>query len=85
MAILSFNASEEVNFSFIFQIVLVPKIDSIPFFQPITPANDLRRQEYERYRCGEAYHTVLRGSIPDVCKKYNHHIGFYVIGGAFRK
>ncbi|KAF4532826.1 hypothetical protein B566_EDAN002677 [Ephemera danica] len=63
-------------------ITLVPRIEAIPFLQG-SQVNDLRRQEYERYRCGQAFYTVVKGNIPDVCKKYHHSIGFYVHEGAF--
>lgn len=65
-----------------FQIALVPRIDSVPFFRD-SAANEIRRQEYERYRCGQAFFSVVKGNIPDVCKKYYYSIGFYVHGGAF--
>ncbi|XP_046984371.1 laminin subunit beta-1 isoform X1 [Schistocerca americana] len=61
-------------------IALIPRPESIPFFQG---ANNLHRQEFERYQCGQAFYSVLKGSIPDVCQKYHHSIGFYVHGGAF--
>ncbi|XP_013782951.1 laminin subunit beta-1-like [Limulus polyphemus] len=61
-------------------IALVPRIDSIPFFQG-TQLDEYRRQEFERFRCGQAFFTVVRPSSPDVCKKYLYSIGFYVYGG----
>ncbi|XP_071442864.1 laminin subunit beta-1 isoform X2 [Hetaerina americana] len=63
-------------------IALVPRIDSLPFFRG-SPANENKRQEYERYHCGEAFYTVVKGNIPDVCKKYHHSIGLYVYDGAY--
>ncbi|XP_021926605.1 laminin subunit beta-1 isoform X2 [Zootermopsis nevadensis] len=63
-------------------IALVPRIESVPFFRDSTP-NEIRRQEYERYRCGQAFYSVVKGNIPDVCKQYHYSIGFYVHGGAF--
>lgn len=62
-------------------VVLIPRADSIPFFQG-TPINEYRRQEYERLRCGSAYYNVLRPVPHDVCKKYLYSIGFYVYGEA---
>ncbi|XP_066997490.2 laminin subunit beta-1 [Anabrus simplex] len=64
-------------------IVLLPRIESIPFFDDSSVANQRRRQEYERYRCGDYFYTVLKGPVHDVCSKYHHNIGFYVHGGAF--
>jgi coxsackievirus/adenovirus receptor len=66
------------------QIALVPRIESVPFFRDSAP-NEIRRQEYERYRCGQAFYSVVKGNIPDLCKKYHYSIGFYVHGGAFCK
>lgn len=63
-------------------IVLLPRAESIPFFSG-SPTNENRRQEYEHYRCGTAFYTVVKGHVPDVCKKYHYSIGFYVHGGAF--
>ncbi|XP_046407142.1 laminin subunit beta-1 isoform X2 [Ischnura elegans] len=63
-------------------IALVPRIDSLPFFRN-TQTNENKRQEYERYHCGEAFYTVVKGNIPDVCKKYHHSIGLYVYEGAY--
>ncbi|EEC18262.1 laminin beta 1 chain, putative [Ixodes scapularis] len=64
-------------------MVLLPHINAIPFFHG-TPANEYRRDEFERFRCGQAFYTVRRGSssVPDICKKYLYSIGFYVYGGA---
>jgi hypothetical protein len=56
----------------------------VPFFRDSAP-NEIRRQEYERYHCGQAFFSVVKGNIPDVCKKYHYSIGFYVHGGAFCK
>ncbi|XP_054721557.1 laminin subunit beta-1-like [Uloborus diversus] len=58
-------------------IAFVPRIDSIPFFQG-SAANEYRRQEFERFRCGHAFYSVLRPLPNDVCKKYLYSIGFYV-------
>lgn len=57
-------------------------MESMPFFQG-TPANAQRLEEYKHYRCKEAYYTVLRGNIPDVCQKYHYSIGLYYLNGAF--
>ncbi|KAJ9579192.1 hypothetical protein L9F63_024702, partial [Diploptera punctata] len=65
-------------------IALIPRIESIPFFKDSTP-NEIRRQEYERYRCGQASYSAQKGAIPDICKKYHYSIGFYVHGGAYSK
>nr|CAD7401089.1 unnamed protein product [Timema cristinae] len=47
------------------EIALVPRIESIPFFRDSLP-NEIRRQEFERYRCGQAYYEVLVSVIPQV-------------------
>ncbi|XP_050582063.1 laminin subunit beta-1 [Bombus affinis] len=64
-------------------IVLRPKIDSIPFFK--TPVvGELRRQEYEIYHCSDFYNdfNAITNNIPEVCKKYQNSIGYYVYDGA---
>ena len=64
-------------------IVLRPRIDSIPFFK-MPVIGELRRQEYERYRCSDYYNdfNAISNNIPDVCKKYQNSIGYYVYDGA---
>ncbi|KAH7975672.1 hypothetical protein HPB52_004057 [Rhipicephalus sanguineus] len=63
-------------------MVLMPDINAIPFFHG-TPANEYRREEFERFRCGQAFYAVRRGgTLPEVCKKYLYSIGFYVFQGA---
>ena len=65
--------------------MLIPRIKSIPFFRG-SAAADNRRQEYERYHCGEYYYGVEnRKNVPDICKQYDVSIGFYAYGGAYRK
>ncbi|XP_050439565.1 laminin subunit beta-1-like [Adelges cooleyi] len=63
-------------------LVLIPHVEAIPFFEG-TPANEQRLAEYKHYRCKEAYYTVLRGRIPDVCQKFHYSVGFYYLNGAF--
>ncbi|XP_075218526.1 laminin subunit beta-1-like [Lycorma delicatula] len=63
-------------------IVLIPRVENLPFFQT-TPQNINRLKEYEHYRCRDQFLNVVKGEIPDVCKKYDYSIGFYVFGGAF--
>lgn len=58
-------------------IAFIPRIDSIPFFQG-SVVNEYRRQEFERFRCGQASYSVVRPVPPDVCQKYLYSIGFYV-------
>lgn len=58
----------------------------IPFFK--TPGlGELRRQEYERYHCNEFFNDVnnVWSNVPDVCKKYQNSIGYYVFDGAHCK
>lgn len=80
-----------IDFSLIFicsksylQIAFIPRIDSIPFFQG-SAANEYRRQEFERFRCGHAFYSVVRPVPNDVCKKYLYSIGFYVYDKAHGK
>ncbi|XP_034171779.1 laminin subunit beta-1 isoform X2 [Osmia lignaria lignaria] len=64
-------------------IVLRPKIDAIPFFK--TPGvGELRRQEYERHHCSEFFNdfNAVWTHMPEVCKKYQNSIGYYVYDGA---
>ncbi|XP_071040425.1 laminin subunit beta-1 isoform X2 [Parasteatoda tepidariorum] len=58
-------------------IAFVPRIDSISFFHG-SAANEYRRQEFERFRCGQAFYSVVRPIPNEVCKKYLYSIGFYV-------
>uniref|UniRef100_A0A348G671 Laminin subunit beta1 n=1 Tax=Odontomachus monticola TaxID=613454 RepID=A0A348G671_ODOMO len=64
-------------------IVLRPKIDVIPFFK-ITGVGELRRQEYERYHCNDFFNdvNVMWSNIPEICRKYQNSIGYYVFEGA---
>lgn len=68
----------------LFQIAFIPRIDSIPFFQG-SAANEYRRQEFERFRCSNAFYSVVRPVPNDVCKKYLYSIGFYVYDKAHGK
>ncbi|XP_011135440.1 laminin subunit beta-1 isoform X2 [Harpegnathos saltator] len=64
-------------------IVLKPRIDVIPFFK--TPGvGELRRQEYERYHCNDFFNdvNVMWSDIPEICRKYQNSIGYYVFEGA---
>lgn len=56
----------------------------MPFFQG-SVANEYRRQEFERFRCGHAFYSVVRPVPNDVCKKYLYSIGFYVYDKAHGK
>nr|XP_018916395.1 PREDICTED: laminin subunit beta-1 [Bemisia tabaci] len=62
-------------------ITLIPQIDRMPFFQ--APEAHDKKEEYERYRCGEVFYTVLKGTIPEICKSYYYSIGYYVHQGAY--
>lgn len=64
-------------------VVLIPRIEKIPWFYGSVPA-EARRQEFERNRCS-SYSTYLihTGQIPEVCKKYYSSIGAYIFNGAF--
>ncbi|CAG9828598.1 unnamed protein product [Diabrotica balteata] len=63
-------------------IVLLPRIDDIPFFQG-SAAADFRRQEYERYHCNDPSYFGKEADIPEICQKYRASIGAYVFNGAF--
>ncbi|XP_015599371.1 laminin subunit beta-1 isoform X2 [Cephus cinctus] len=64
-------------------IVLRPRIETIPFFSG-SPLGELRRQEYERYRCNEFFNNVgdYRADIMEICGKYHNSIGYYAYDGA---
>ncbi|RZB39837.1 laminin subunit beta-1 [Asbolus verrucosus] len=64
-------------------VVLIPRIEKIPWFYGSIPA-EARRQEFERNHCASypAY-SVQTGQIPEVCKKYYSSIGAYIFNGAF--
>lgn len=65
-------------------IVLIPRIDDIPFFHGSQAAN-IRRQEYEHYQCNNPIYYGQNSQVPDVCKKYYASIAAYVFNGAYRK
>ncbi|XP_025834691.1 laminin subunit beta-1-like, partial [Agrilus planipennis] len=62
-------------------IVLVPRIEKIPWFQGSVPA-EARRREYEEHRCDIALENP---NIPlsEVCKQHHKSIGAYIFNGAF--
>ncbi|XP_012282234.1 laminin subunit beta-1 isoform X2 [Orussus abietinus] len=64
-------------------IVLRPRIDTIPFFSE-SGLGELRRQEYERYRCNEFLDEVggYRNDLIEICGKFHNSIGYYVFDGA---
>ncbi|XP_020296125.1 laminin subunit beta-1-like [Pseudomyrmex gracilis] len=64
-------------------VVLKPKIDVIPFFNT-SGLGELRRQEYERYHCNDFFTDVnsVWSNIPEICRKYQNSIGYYVFDGA---
>ena len=70
------------------QILLSPRLDSIPFFTG--GPGEIRRQEYERFRCQDYFNNVYnyytiyenRSDIRDICTKYQNSIGLYVFDGA---
>lgn len=63
-------------------IALVPRPESIPFFQG-TPENIRARDDFLRYRCLDYFRSPMqRNQIPEVCKKYYNSIGFFVQNGA---
>ncbi|KAJ8950386.1 hypothetical protein NQ314_007925 [Rhamnusium bicolor] len=65
-------------------IVLIPRIDNIPWFHGSTPGES-RRKEFERYQCSNPSYFGRGGKIPEICKKYHASIGAYVFNGAFCK
>lgn len=64
-------------------LVLVPKIDDIPFFHG-SKAAEFRKHEYERYHCNDPsyYGSNLRDK-PEICKKLDNSIATYIFNGAF--
>lgn len=63
-------------------IVLRPKIDLIPFFTE-PGLGELRRHEYDGYRCNEYFSNVgYNHDSPEKCNKYYNSIGYYVYDGA---
>jgi len=54
----------------------------LPFFKG-SQINDYRRQEFERFRCGSSFYSVIRSEPQELCKKYLYSIGFYTFGGAY--
>lgn len=70
----------------LFQIMLIPKAERLPFYGGSGESDDLR-YEYERYRCSEGFYDGQKlENIPEICRE-NHlgSIGFYVYGQAFCK
>lgn len=65
-------------------IVLIPRIESIPWFYNSTPAEN-RRREFSIHQCGNPSYFTKGAQIPDICKKYHASIGAYVFNGAYRK
>ena len=63
-------------------ITVVPRADSVPFLAGSQTA-DQRRQEFEHYRCAQYFYSVVKASIPDVCRKHLYSIGFYVLGSGY--
>ncbi|KAE8752609.1 hypothetical protein FOCC_FOCC000731 [Frankliniella occidentalis] len=64
-------------------IALVPRPESIPFFQG-TPENIRHRDDFERYRCADYFRLPTRGiSVPEICKQFYNSIGFFVQNGAY--
>lgn len=60
-------------------VAVVPRADGIPFLPP----GDLRRQEFDHYRCAQYFYSAVKSDIPDVCRKHLYSIGFYVLGSGF--
>nr|XP_023021103.1 laminin subunit beta-1 isoform X2 [Leptinotarsa decemlineata] len=63
-------------------IVLIPRVEDVPFFQGSAAAN-FRRQEYERYHCSNPSYFTKGAEVPEICSKYYASIGAYVFNGAF--
>ncbi|KAI4494129.1 hypothetical protein M0802_009163 [Mischocyttarus mexicanus] len=62
-------------------IIVKPRIDAIPFFNK-PDVGELRYKEYEL--CNQAFndYNYIRNSLPNMCKKYQDSIGYYVYEGA---
>lgn len=64
-------------------VVLIPRIEKIPWFHGSVPA-EARRKEFEQNHCNSySAYLVQTGQIPEVCKKYYSSIGAYIFNGAF--
>ncbi|XP_015510641.1 laminin subunit beta-1-like isoform X1 [Neodiprion pinetum] len=63
-------------------ITLIPRPESIPVFSG-SPLAEVRRQEYEAYRCGDMFYDLYDRDqqISDICKQYQYIIGTYVFDG----
>jgi coxsackievirus/adenovirus receptor len=62
-------------------MALLPRPESLPFFKG-DRENEYRRQEFEQYRCQNAFLTVTKPSLNEVCQKHLYSIGFYTLGQA---
>lgn len=64
--------------------MLIPRADSMPFFQGSAIAES-RRHEYERVGCDQYAYEVRPQHLPEICQKYQNSIGFYTYNGVFCK
>ncbi|XP_059469528.1 laminin subunit beta-1 isoform X2 [Neocloeon triangulifer] len=62
-------------------IALVPRPEELPFFQG-NQVNEIKRDEYERYRCHLLFQNVNKGQIPEICRDHYFSIGVFVHDGA---
>ncbi|KAJ8913194.1 hypothetical protein NQ315_009031 [Exocentrus adspersus] len=78
----SFDKETPTASVFIDSIVLIPRIEDIPWINNDTRGNN-NRNEFERYQCGNPAYFSKGSTIPEVCKKYHTSIAAYVFDGAF--
>lgn len=60
-------------------MVLVPRIESIPWFNGTAPG------EYNHFHCSVTALSNRKEPIPEICQKYYNSIGAYVFDGAICK
>ncbi|XP_046482664.1 laminin subunit beta-1-like [Neodiprion pinetum] len=65
-------------------IVLMPKVEGIPFFAG-SPPSEMRRQDFERRHCDEIFYNVIPSGETnevDICAQYRKSIGYFIFDGA---
>lgn len=68
----------------VLQIILIPRIDKIPWFHGTPPA-EARRREFDRHQCAQYIYGLNSENMPELCKKFYNSIGAYIFQGAFGK
>jgi laminin, beta 1 len=60
----------------------VPRAEELPFFTG-SQVNEMKKEEYERYRCHQMFQNVVKENIPEICKQFYYSIGYFVHDGAY--